>query len=91
VLGFVPGIDYEIGEEQLRGGDTVCLYTDGVTEARNAVGEEFQTDKLMELLKNARDKEAKEIAELIVQTVCDFTRLGHQADDVTVVVLRVTK
>ena len=91
VLGFVPGIDYEIGEEQLRGGDTVCLYTDGVTEARNAVGEEFQTDKLMELLKNARDKEAKEIAELIVQTVHDFTKLKNQADDVTVTILRVRK
>jgi sigma-B regulation protein RsbU (phosphoserine phosphatase) len=91
VLGFVPGIDYEIGEEQLRDGDMVCLYTDGVTEARNPDGEEFQSDRLLQLLKTARDRKAKEITELIVQTVRDFTRLEDQADDVTVVVLRVTK
>jgi len=89
VLGFVPDTDYEIGEQALEDGEVVCLYTDGVTEARSPGGEEFQTDRLIELLKNSREQKSKEIVEVIAQTVRDFTELEHQADDVTVVVLRV--
>jgi serine phosphatase RsbU (regulator of sigma subunit) len=89
VLGFLPDIDYEIGEEMLEDGDLVCLYTDGVTEARNTGGEEFQTDRLMEVLIGSRDEKAKDIVQLIVQKVRDFTGLEHEADDVTVVILKV--
>jgi sigma-B regulation protein RsbU (phosphoserine phosphatase) len=89
VIGLMPDADYEIGEETLKDGDVVCLYTDGVTEGRSPDGEEFQTDRLIELLKNSREQRAKEIAQVIVQAVRDFTGLEHQADDVTIVVLRV--
>jgi sigma-B regulation protein RsbU (phosphoserine phosphatase) len=58
-LGLLPGSTYRIGEEQMEVGDLLCLYTDGVTEASNAMGEMFERERLAETLVGARAKSSR--------------------------------
>jgi sigma-B regulation protein RsbU (phosphoserine phosphatase) len=89
VLGFVPETEYDVAEVQLKGGDVLCLYTDGVTEARNPADEEFELDRVIELVKEHRGQSAEEIGNALLQAVRDFSQLKQQADDVTLIVLKV--
>ena len=61
VLGFVPEADFEVGETELAPGDVLCLYTDGVTEARNPEDEEFELSGIIEIVKNHRGESAEAI------------------------------
>src|SRR5712692_2371906 len=54
VLGVFASRDYEMGSAQLSQGDQVVLFTDGVTEACNAAGEEFGEVRLLRLLQEQR-------------------------------------
>jgi len=88
VLGFAPDSAYDVAEEQLRPGDVLCLYTDGVTEARSPKDEEFQTERLAEVLVSNRGQSAGGIGEAILQSVRSFSESIRQADDVTLVILK---
>lgn len=88
-LGLLPEVPYESAEIDLGSGDVLCLYTDGVTEARDPSGEEFGIDRLTALLREHRTGPAATIGGTILERVRGFSRLDHQADDVTLVILRV--
>ena len=49
-LGVAPGWEYDEAAAPLAPGETIILYTDGVTEAMNAEGEEFGLDRLRQVL-----------------------------------------
>ena len=95
-VGVFADSSYEEGVVQLRSGDMVVAYTDGVTEAANTVGEEWGIEGLcgaaVESLANAADAEveqnADEIGDLIFAFLDEFS-CGHQRDDATVVILRI--
>jgi serine phosphatase RsbU (regulator of sigma subunit) len=91
VLGFSPDFGYDVAEEQLGQGDVLCLYTDGITEARDAHDEEFQTERLVEVLVSNRGRSAVEIGEAILESVRSFSESVHESDDVTLVILKVTE
>ena len=88
VLGVFPDQNYQQHEIQLRSGDCVVLFTDGVTEAFNATGEEFGEDRLQELLISGQTLHAAEMRERIMTAVTEFSN-GNFDDDVTLMVLRV--
>ncbi|UCH84936.1 MAG: SpoIIE family protein phosphatase [Candidatus Latescibacterota bacterium] len=90
MLGFIPETEYPVGEITLEPDDILCMYTDGVTEARNRQDEEFQTDRLKSLLKDHRDKNAKQIVDEILSGVTRFSETESQADDVTLLVVRMS-
>jgi sigma-B regulation protein RsbU (phosphoserine phosphatase) len=71
----------------LRPGDTVVLYTDGVTEARRD-GQFFDDERLVEAIARPGALSAQELADSIVAEVLDFQR-GVARDDIAVVVIRV--
>ena len=54
VMGLFPRWECSVAEVQLAPGDTLLLYTDGVTEAENAQGEEFGEDRIIEILRAQR-------------------------------------
>jgi serine phosphatase RsbU (regulator of sigma subunit) len=72
----------------LHPGDVIVLYTDGVTESRDANGEEFGSERLRLLVESRRASSVEEITEEIVQTVWNFTDAQGYDDDLTVFVVK---
>jgi sigma-B regulation protein RsbU (phosphoserine phosphatase) len=70
-------------------GDVVVLYTDGVIEAVDKNGEQFGYERLMEVARHSRQKNASEIKSDIFNAVNAFTNDGGAVkDDLTIVVLK---
>jgi len=92
--GLVLGIDehatYPTEEKVLEPGDTLCFYTDGVTEARNLSAEEFGYHNLEARVQSgvAVGLSADAIAENIFDAVNQYARGKARHDDVTLVVVR---
>jgi serine phosphatase RsbU (regulator of sigma subunit) len=87
-LGLFPVVDYEKVETTLEPGELLLLYTDGITEAANARGEEFGLDRLQAAVKPHTGEPLVAIAvaiETAVEVFADGTPFG---DDRTVVMLR---
>ncbi|HMU85588.1 MAG TPA: SpoIIE family protein phosphatase, partial [Leptospiraceae bacterium] len=74
-LGVLPAYrqKYLGGSTQVRDGDLLILYTDGVIEAVNSAGEEFGMDRLMSTLHEVRDRKPEEIVETVYKRVIDFS------------------
>jgi sigma-B regulation protein RsbU (phosphoserine phosphatase) len=75
---------------RLNPGDRLLIFSDGITEARNASGEEFGDERLEELFQDARNLPAAHICEAILAQVTQFTRGCPQADDLTLIAARVS-
>jgi serine phosphatase RsbU (regulator of sigma subunit) len=86
-VGMIDGAEYEETEVVLEPGSVVLLYTDGVTEARNAAGEQFGEARLKELLADAGRLAPMDVIGRITQAVREQVGGDQQQDDVTVVVL----
>ena len=89
-LGVMPDLKYGETEVTLAPGDTLILYTDGVSEAMNSEGEEFGTDRLINLFADNPPRDAQHANETVLQAVADFAGDQAQSDDVTCLVLRRT-
>jgi sigma-B regulation protein RsbU (phosphoserine phosphatase) len=83
-----PNWTYEEGGVQLSPGDVVLAYTDGVTEAVDAAGEEWGVEGLLSAAAARDTQSADEMVEGIFRSMDEFS-LGRQTDDATVIVLRV--
>ena len=87
-LGVMPELDYQEANVTLAPGDTLVLYTDGVSEAMNAEGEEFGIERLQDLFSAQPPSDAKQANEAVLQAVADFAGDTPQSDDVTCLVIR---
>ncbi len=88
VLALVPDWDCQPGMVELAPGDCLILFTDGITEATDAQGEEFQEERLMALVTAHRHLRPGVIREEIMAALREFT--GDQwNDDATLLVLGV--
>jgi FixJ family two-component response regulator len=86
VLGVFHDWNYEQNEVEFVPGDRVLLFTDGVTEVRNADGEEFGEHRLIDLLRQARRLGARELQTQVMRTVAEFSR-GEFQDDATLIAM----
>jgi hypothetical protein len=90
MLGVLESIAYEEDEVEMRAGDRLVLYTDGITEAANPAGEEFQTDRLAAVVEGLDSAvPAPEVTARILDAVRQFTRGAEPQDDQTLIVVRV--
>ena len=87
-LGIIPGIQYTENTIELEPGDTVILYTDGITEAFNSSGELFGLDKLCEAFREKQPSNAKEASEIVFAEVNKFAGDEPQSDDQACLVFR---
>jgi len=78
----------EIAEVQLAPGDTLVLYTDGITEATNADGEEFGESHLLNTLASHSHLPVKYLLQTVVGAVQQFSSGNEQQDDITLVIAR---
>jgi len=83
VLGVFADAPYSECSVTLESGDRLVLYTDGVTEARNAQGEEFGEERLIAEIMMARDLPAAQLNDRLLAAVVAF---GDLHDDATLLV-----
>ncbi len=87
-LGVVDRLLLEPVFLDLQVGDVLLLYTDGMTDAINEVGEEFGLARLQSVLVQSRHLDAQGIADVLMQAVDDFIGDEPPFDDQTLVVLK---
>ncbi len=90
-LALFEDADYELHEVALTPGDTVVMYTDGVTEALNGQWDQFGTERLEAVMKQNAAASSVELAEQILRAVSQFTSGAAQSDDITLLILRRTQ
>jgi sigma-B regulation protein RsbU (phosphoserine phosphatase) len=88
-LGVLDEIALDSVNIQLRTGDVIVLYTDGVTEATNEQDEEFGDERLTRCVEREKTHTSKEIIAAIVEEVTTFAGTRPQHDDITIMVLKV--
>jgi sigma-B regulation protein RsbU (phosphoserine phosphatase) len=90
ILGIMRDVTFNEGSVSMRSGDMLVCYTDGVTEARNALDEEYGEERLLKLLRSVRcSVSAAEVIEVVHSSVTEFTGGAEPADDMTMLVLRI--
>jgi sigma-B regulation protein RsbU (phosphoserine phosphatase) len=72
----------------LEAGDTLVMFTDGVTEALNPEEEEFGTERLSTILSGLADKSSQQIINAIKTAITDFADGAEQSDDITLLVVK---
>ena len=87
-LGILPEGVYTAGQKTLAAGDTLVLYTDGVTEAENPDEEEYGQDRLGEVCVRNRDEPLEELMSAIEEDLYNFVRGVPFVDDRTMVLIR---
>ena len=87
VLGLFKEWDCSIIERGLLSGDTLVLYTDGITESFNHAGEEFGEGRLIEALQRHQELPPPALMEAVVTDVQEFSA-KEQHDDITLIVAK---
>jgi serine phosphatase RsbU (regulator of sigma subunit) len=87
-LAMLPGQPYGQGELQMAHGDLLCLYTDGITEAADLVGNEFEMEALQALLEEHRNGPPEEIAARLMEALDKHTQGLPAADDRTLLMIK---
>ncbi len=87
-LGVAPGFPYEQNTVTIDPGDTIILYTDGVTEAMNVDNEAFGMDRLEELFAGSAPSGSEEANDSVIDAVDEFAGDAPQSDDITCLTLR---
>jgi len=94
LIGVDVGQEYETGEVELRPGDTLLAYTDGLTEAMNYEDELYGRRRIREAILQTLGEDpgasAERLADQTLWAMRCFTGMQRQSDDVTLVVIRVT-
>ncbi len=91
VLACFDGANFKKENIKLLPGDTVFLYTDGVTDALNEAGESFKEDKLLEVLNSANSRNAQELVSFVKDKLKEFIGNADQFDDITMLAFNYKK
>lgn len=87
-LGIKPGAEYQTATLELRPGDALIFFTDGVVEAFNESGEEFGNSRWQAAIRNLPDWNARETLQFLMRCVDEFVGATRQSDDITCLVFR---
>ena len=88
-VGMFEHCGYEQEVVQMQSGDVLIAFTDGLSEAHNAHGEEFDEERIKEALAETAQLSVNEIRDEIVRRVKDWIASAPQYDDLTFVVMKV--
>ena len=89
-LGLVPDREFHVDHCRLAPGDRLCLFSDGVSEAMNASGALFGTDRLSAALaETPADADSPAVVAHILARIAAFTGEAEQSDDLTLMVLTI--
>lgn len=88
LLGKFEGVPYEMTTVQLKPGDTVVTFTDGVTEAEDEGNDFFDEERVISYLEKHPLKTLESLVKGIFLEVMKFTGAAEQSDDITVLSVR---
>jgi serine phosphatase RsbU (regulator of sigma subunit)/pSer/pThr/pTyr-binding forkhead associated (FHA) protein len=88
VLGMFENVAYEDGVVEMRPGDRLVVYSDGVTETWSPEGEEFGEERLTELVLRGKPLDAEGLQQSVLREIEQFEQGARATDDRTLVVLR---
>ena len=89
-VGLFEMAPYSADSVDLKPGDTMVLYSDGVTEAHNVNGDEFGEERMVEVLERHHQEPATVVLEKLVDAVTTFAHGAEQYDDVTALIVKYT-
>lgn len=87
-VGLIPEAEYTSARVQLQPGDTLVLFSDGVTEATDVGGEMFGLDRFREVLEANSGAPLEPLQMSVLQEVHKFSSGAAQADDITLLLVR---
>ena len=87
-VGLVPEAEYTAVCLKLEPGDTLVLFSDGVTEAMDPSEQMFGITRLKELLTGQLECPLEQLQKCVLEAVETFARGAHQADDLTLLIVR---
>jgi serine phosphatase RsbU (regulator of sigma subunit) len=87
-VGINERARYQMGERRLAPGETVVMYTDGVTEAADRNGDLYSDQRFRELLNATDVSSAPQTVDVIQRDVRGFVQGAPPSDDLTLLVLR---
>lgn len=89
-IGLDDDIEHFISEMNIHinPGDGLVLYTDGVTEAENIDGEQYQIDRLCEVIQAHWQKPSEDIVRIIIEDLQKYIGKQTVYDDITLIVIK---
>ena len=87
-MGVDESFDYGAGQWKLAPGDTIFLYTDGLTDAVDRNDRMFGSQKLFDAIDSMKDLPLQQIVDQLWQAISDFSASAPAADDMTCLILR---
>ncbi len=87
-VGLVPEARYTASCLKLEPGDTLVLFTDGVTEAMDPDDQLFGVPRLKEVLTGQTECPLEQLQKCVLEAVENFARGAHQTDDLTLLIVR---
>ena len=88
ILGLFEAVTYEQESLTLEPGDTLVVFSDGISEAQNPAGEDYGDDRLLACLEDNRGASPMEMRDALLVSVRAFASGATPIDDMTVLVLR---
>jgi sigma-B regulation protein RsbU (phosphoserine phosphatase) len=87
-LGLFCGGQYAVRRLSLGDGESIVLYSDGITEAQGPAGDEYQEERLLRSLRDHFEQGADAMADSVFEDVARFRQTRPPADDMTLLVVR---
>jgi serine phosphatase RsbU (regulator of sigma subunit) len=87
-VGLVPEAEYTAACLKLEPGDTLVLFSDGVTEAMDPDEQLFGVPRLKQVLTGQMECPLEQLQKCVLESVENFARGAHQADDLTLLIVR---
>jgi phosphoserine phosphatase RsbU/P len=88
LVGVYDLARYKVSKIQLQVGDTLVLYTDGVTDAENSQGELFSIAQAIDVLTTTNSADVKTMVDTLSDKIAEFCDTQPQSDDITVLILQ---
>src|SRR5262249_30711104 len=88
IVGLFPHASYEQEERQLSPGDRLTVFSDGVSEALSAAGEEFGEARILEIVNASRGGSNGGTLQALMTAVSRFAQGAPQNDDITAMVVQ---
>jgi sigma-B regulation protein RsbU (phosphoserine phosphatase) len=87
-IGMLQNLSAHAGRTRLEKGDLLVMYTDGLSETRSPEGEEFEEERVLELLQETKGRPSREIVAKLVAGVRVFAAEAGLSDDLTLMVVQ---